>query len=60
MVHLTGVKGQERKNENANQGEYFTIFGKRYNKAAVVRESVFNVVQNSKFKVNNDICEGRT
>lgn len=53
VVHLTGIDDEERENENANQGKRFTISGKNYNKAAVIRESISNAVGNARVRVNN-------
>lgn len=50
VVHLTGVDDGER----ANKGKHFIISGTKYNKAAVIRESVSNAVGQDKVRVNKE------
>lgn len=57
MVHLTGVSGEEIENEMSDQGNFFTISGIKYKKAAAEREHVSKVVNKSSFRVNNSTCE---
>lgn len=60
VVHLTGVEDQGRTSKKAIQGGLFTISGIKYQKAVVKRESALKVIGGSKFKINNDTCEGCT
>uniref|UniRef100_A0A8W8NSX0 LRAT domain-containing protein n=1 Tax=Magallana gigas TaxID=29159 RepID=A0A8W8NSX0_MAGGI len=50
VVHLTGVDDGER----ANKGKHFIISGTKYNKAAVIRESVSNAVGQDRVRVNKE------
>lgn len=49
MVHLTGINDGER----GDQGKRITISGTKYNKAAVIRESISNAVGGARVRVNN-------
>lgn len=49
VVHLTGINDGERE----NQGKRITISGTKYNKAAVIRESISNAVGGARVRVNN-------
>lgn len=50
VVHLVGSK----KDGGASQPDsVFTICGETFNKASVKKESVWNVVQDSKVEINN-------
>lgn len=57
MVHLTGVSGEKIENQMSDQGNFFTISGIKYKKAAAKREHVSKVVKKSSFSVNNSTCE---
>lgn len=60
MVHLTGVKDQERTNKNDSQGGGFTISGIRHREAVVKMENALVVIGDSNVKVNNGTCNGCT
>lgn len=49
VVHLTGINDGER----GDQGKRITISGTKYNKAAVIRESISNAVGGARVRVNN-------
>ncbi|XP_065928422.1 phospholipase A and acyltransferase 3-like [Magallana gigas] len=52
VVHLAGID-DDGLNGNFNPTHMFTISGKLFKKAVVKRESVWNVVLNSKVAINN-------
>lgn len=58
VVHLTGVSGEEIKDQMSDQENFFTISGIKFKKAAAKREHVSKVVRDSKFSVNNSTCKG--
>lgn len=57
MVHLAGVRGTKRKDQENNEGNFFTISGMKYGKAAAKKENISKVVHKSIFRVKNDTCK---
>lgn len=53
LVHLTGIENGIH-SDNINPSHVFTICGKQFNKAMVKRESVWDVLIDSKVDINND------
>uniref|UniRef100_A0A8W8LA51 LRAT domain-containing protein n=1 Tax=Magallana gigas TaxID=29159 RepID=A0A8W8LA51_MAGGI len=53
VVHLAGVDNGGQ-SSSVNPSHSFTISGKIFSKAMVKKDSVWNVAQGSKVKINND------
>lgn len=53
VVHLAGIENGINSN-NINPSHVFTICGRQFNKAMVKRERVWDVLIDSKVKINND------
>lgn len=53
VVHLAGVENGGQ-SSSVNPSHSFTISGKIFSKAMVKKDSVWNVAQGSKVKINND------
>ncbi|XP_052719490.1 phospholipase A and acyltransferase 2-like [Crassostrea angulata] len=53
VVHLAGVDN-DGLNASVNPSHSFSVCGKKFSKAMVKKESVWNVMLGSKVKINND------
>lgn len=53
VVHLAGIENGINSN-NINPSHVFTICGRQFYKAMVKRERVWDVLIDSKVKINND------
>lgn len=53
VVHLAGVDN-DGLNASVKPNHVFTMCGKTFDKATVKKESVWNVMLDSKVKINND------